>query len=195
VLFRNSDSTGGRGLFFRAGPVLLFLVATIVLLGADALHAQNSAGVYRIGPTDNLRITVFGHEDLSGEFLVSGTGHVSLPLVGEVRVGGLSVREVAESVTSLLKPDYLRNPRVSVDVLNYRPFYILGEVKKPGSYPYEHGMKILTAVALAGGFTYRAQEDKLVIIRANAEGKREDIVGPDTAVLPGDVVKVKERYF
>ena len=181
----------------RAGHLsiwlLLALVGTLAL--SSQIHAQSQSGVYLIGPTDNLRVTVFGHEDLSGEFLVSGTGHVSLPLVGEVNVGGQSVREVSETIVSLLKPDYLKNPRVSVDVLNYRPFYIIGEVKKPGSYPYEHGMKVLTAVALAGGFTYRAQEDKLVLIRATDKSKQERVVGPDTSVLPGDVIKVKERFF
>ncbi len=179
------------------GPLFLWLLLTLVgtLSLSAQTHAQSQSGVYRIGPTDNLRVTVFGHKDLSGEFLVSGTGHVSLPLVGEVEVGGQSVREVSETIVSLLKPDYLKNPRVSVDVLNYRPFYILGEVKKPGSYPYEHGIKVLTAVALAGGFTYRAQEDKLVLIRATDERKQERVVGPDTSVLPGDVIKVKERFF
>ena len=191
ILTQKKDS------LLTVSPFVLWLLLTLfgTLALSSQIHAQSQSGVYRIGPTDNLRVTVFGHEDLSGEFLVSGTGHVSLPLVGEVDVGGKSVREVSETIVSLLKPDYLKNPRVSVDVLNYRPFYIIGEVKKPGSYPYEHGMKVLTAVALAGGFTYRAQEDKLVLIRATDESKQERVVGPDTSVLPGDVIKVKERFF
>jgi protein involved in polysaccharide export with SLBB domain len=169
--------------------------ALVAALLIPVAHAQSGSVVYTVGPTDNMRVTVFGHEDLSGEFLVSGTGYVSLPLIGEVKVGGLSVRQIAAAIVKLLKPDYLHNPRVSVDVLNYRPFYILGEVKKPGSYPYEHGMKALTAVALAGGFTHRANEKKLVIIRGNDVAKQEAIIGPKVTVLPGDVITVKERYF
>jgi polysaccharide export outer membrane protein len=91
-----------------------------------------------------------------------------------------------------LQPDYLKNPQVSVEVLNYRPFYILGEVNQPGSYPYVNGMRIINAVALAGGYTYRADEDDLWVTRASGNRER---AGPTTQIFPGDVIEVPERFF
>ena len=150
---------------------------------------------YRLGTGDQLRVTVFGQEDLSGEFKVGSNGEISLPLIGKVAALGRTLQELELAVIDKLKPDYLRNPQVSIDVLNYRPFYIIGEVKSPGSYPYVGGMRVVNAVAMAGGFTYRARENKLLITRAeNPEGEPE-IAEQNTLVLPGDVIKVPERFF
>ena len=107
----------------------------------------------------------------------------------------MTTRQLEASIERRLRPDYLKNPRVSVDVLNYRPFYIVGEVKKPGSYAYVDGMKIINAVALAGGFTYRARTEDLLIKRAKDPKGKWRKASPETVVLPGDVVKVKERWF
>ena len=138
---------------------------------------------------------MFGQEDLSGEFKVGSNGEISLPLIGKVAALGRTLQELELAVIDKLKPDYLRNPQVSIDVLNYRPFYIIGEVKSPGSYPYVGGMRVVNAVAMAGGFTYRARENKLLITRAeNPEGEPE-IAEQNTLVLPGDVIKVPERFF
>ena len=94
-----------------------------------------------------------------------------------------------------MKPDFLKNPRVAVEVLNYRPFYIIGEVKSPGSYPYVSGMKAVNAIALGGGYTYRARENNLYITRANDPERQKIQASHDTIVLPGDVIEVPERYF
>lgn len=155
--------------------------------------AQGEAPVYRLGSGDRLRVTVFGEAELSGEFQVDGAGTFAMPLIGEVRARGLTVRELEKAITGALLDGYLRRPQVSVEVLNYRPFYILGEVQRPGSYPYVDGMTVLNAVVLAGGYTYRARTNRLMIRRANETEERE--AGDDAVVLPGDVIRILERFF
>ena len=159
------------------------------------LSAAGEPVGYTLGTGDRVRVVVFGEPDLSGEFEVDATGKISMPLVGDVRIGGLPMREAEKIVAQTLSQGYLANPRVNVEVLNYRPFYIIGEVNTPGSYPYVNGMSVLTAVALAGGYTYRAREDRVSITRANDPQRREYRAAPDTPVLPGDIIKVPERLF
>ena len=184
-----------------------FVVLIISLLAGAAFgpfaHAQGqtpaphraATEAYRLGSGDEIRVTVFGHKDLSGDFTVDGSGIVALPLVGNVQAGGLALRDFERNIIKALKPDYLKNPRVSAEVLNYRPFYIIGEVKKPGSYPFVNGMSVVNAVALAGGYTYRARENRLLIIRATDRSRTKKPANHDTAVLPGDVIEVPERFF
>jgi polysaccharide export outer membrane protein len=157
---------------------------------------SQQAGEYRLGSGDRVRVTVFGEKDLSGDFAVSDKGTVSMPLIGDVRAAGKSLREFEAEIVRQLRPDYLRNPKVSVEVVNFRPFYIIGEVQKPGGYPYVAGMTVMQAVALAGGFTYRARESSVVIRRAlKSGGYREEEAGPTAPVFPGDTVRVRERFF
>jgi len=150
---------------------------------------------YKFGSGDLIKVTVFNHEDLSGEYTINGAGLIALPLIGDVLAKDLTVKQVEEGITAKLKPDYLLNPRVSVQVLNYRPFYILGEVKEPKSYPYVDGMTYLNAAAIAGGFTYRAKEDHVLVIRANDAKKNEVKLSIDDKVQPGDQIHVEERFF
>ena len=150
---------------------------------------------YKFGAGDLIKITVFNHEDLSGEYIINGAGLVALPLIGDVLAKELTVKQVEEAIVAKLKPDYLLNPRVSLQVLNYRPFYILGEVKEPKSYPYVDGMTYLNAAAIAGGFTYRAKEDHVLVIRANDAKKNEVKLYIDDKVQPGDQIHVEERFF
>ncbi len=180
------------GASIRGLAAALVAVAVLVLGGATAAAGEMG---YKLGSGDRVRVTVFGHEDLSGEFEVDGVGRLSLPLIQQVAAAGLSLRQLEGAITDALKPDYLKNPRVSVEVLNYRPFYILGEVNHPGSYPFVNGMTVLNAVALAGGYTYRARESKVVVIRTAETERTRQPAGPDTIVLPGDVIEVPERFF
>jgi polysaccharide export outer membrane protein len=150
---------------------------------------------YHLGAGDRVRIIVFGQPDLSGEFQIDGSGKVALPLVGNVEAGGLSASDFEKRVTEKLKPDYLQDPRVSVEVMTYRPFYIVGEVKNPGNYPYTNGMTVINAVAMAGGFTYRAKDDDFEIKRANDPSKQIEEASQETLVHPGDVITVPERWF
>ncbi len=157
--------------------------------------ASQLTSEYTMGAGDEIRVTVFGHKDLSGKFLINGAGVVSLPLIGNLDIGGKSVREAEQAIVAKLRPDYLKNPRVNVEVLNYRPFYIIGEVKKPGSYPFVNGMTVINAIALGGGYTYRARENNVLITRGNDPSKTKHKATHETSVLPGDVIEVPERFF
>lgn len=150
---------------------------------------------YRLGSGDQIRMTVYGEPNLSGEFTVDGGGNLALPLVGKMPAQGMTASELAQKVADRLSPEYLRDPNVSVEVMTYRPFYIVGEVKKPGSYPYVNGMSVINAVALAGGFTYRARDNAFDIDRTIKGQQKRFSAGQATEVLPGDVITVRERYF
>lgn len=161
--------------------------------GSSEVHKARTLD-YRLGSGDKLRVIVFGEDDLSGEFDVTGSGMVSLPLIGQVRAQGLTVDEFETAIRKKLLDGYLKNPRVSVEVLNYRPFYIIGEVNEPGQYPYTSGMSVLNAVAVAGGYTYRANEDRVYITRGDGD-EQAYAAEQSIKVLPGDVVRVPERFF
>ncbi|MEJ0027279.1 MAG: polysaccharide biosynthesis/export family protein [Rhizomicrobium sp.] len=150
---------------------------------------------YRLGTGDKVKVTVYGEDDLSGEFFVDGSGQVQLPLVGQVKAAGLTIHEFVSEVQTMLSSKYLRDPKVSAQIENYRPFYIIGEVNKPGEYPYENSLNILGAVALAGGYTYRA-DDTDVYIRRNGMMKEEMFpANASTRIYPGDIVRIGERIF
>ena len=161
--------------------------------GSPGSHEQVPSNAYQLGPGDQLRLIVFGEEDLSGEFHVDDTGAVSMPLVGDVTASGQTLRSFEAAVRERLSDGYLKDPRVSVQVLNYRPFYIIGEVEKGGEYPFVSGMHVLNAVAVAGGFTYRANTSKVFITRGGEELEFE--VTPELRLQPGDVIRVPERFF
>lgn len=150
---------------------------------------------YQLGHGDRMLIQVFGQPELSGEHQVDGEGNISMPLIGTVKAGGGSADELETRIVDRLKPDYLNDPRVSVQVVGYRPFYVLGEVNKPGSYAYVDGMTVTNAVALAGGYTYRARQDEFYIVRSYDPEKQRRVAGPNTQLRPGDVLTVRERYF
>jgi len=156
---------------------------------------QREIGEYRLGASDQIRITVFGEPELSGEYLLDGTGTVSLPLIGEVTALDLTIREFEGAIAQRYSDGYLRDPRVNAEVMNYRPFYILGEVRTPGEYPYTSGLTILNAVATAGGFTYRANDDVILIRGADDDQEQRVRLDPSTPILPGDTIRVIERFF
>ncbi len=151
--------------------------------------------VYTLGSGDLLKITIFSQEDMSGEYLVNGNGDISLPLIGRIKVMGLTLPEVETHLKAKLSPDYLLNPRVSLQVMNFRPYYILGEVAEPKSYPYVDGMTYINAVAIAGGYTYRAKKGYVYVIRGNDSDRNELKLSTTQKVLPGDTIRVDERFF
>jgi polysaccharide export outer membrane protein len=161
-----------------------------------ATKAVDSAS-YTLGTGDKVRVIVFGETDLSGEFVVDDSGFVRLPLIGQIAAGGRTVRELENDIAAKLGAEYLREPRVSIEVLSHRPFYIMGEVNRPGEYPYVAGMSVLNAVALGGGYTYRANRISVSIRRKGAENDEEKSYPADdtTKLMPGDVVNVAERWF
>jgi len=162
----------------------------------DKTAASGDHADYRLGAGDKVKISVFGEETLSGEFLVpGGVGTISFPLIGDVKASGLTVGELQTEIVGKLKPDYLKDPRVSVEVLNYRPFYILGEVGHPGEYPYTNGLTVLNAVATANGFTYRANTHTVYIKRAGDSAEIQMKLDTTTSVEPGDTNRIGERFF
>ena len=150
---------------------------------------------YRLGVADKVRVNVFGEAALTGEFLVGGNGKISLPLIGETQASGLTISEFQAEVASALRDGFITEPRVSAEVLNYRPFYILGEVSTPGEYPYTNSLTVLNAVATAGGFTYRADNRRVFIKRADADREEEFQLTTSTRVAPGDTIRIRERLF
>lgn len=179
-----------RALALGAGAGILSACATDAPENSDVLHLSE----YRLGPADQIRVTVFNEPELTGQFVVGSQGTIAYPLVGSVRAGGLTVTEFTEALQTALAT-YVRNPNVSVEVANYRPFFILGEVQRPGTYPYSASLTVPNAVATAGGFTYRANRRRVFIRRANEAEERSYPLTVTTPVMPGDTVRIGERIF
>jgi protein involved in polysaccharide export with SLBB domain len=149
----------------------------------------------RLAAGDRLQITVFGEDKLTGEYPIDIGGNVSMPLAGTVKAAGLSKAELERALASKLSGEYLRDPKVTVEVATFRPFYILGEVEKPGEYPYKSGLNVMSAMAVAGGPTYRASNSKILIQRGGVGAFQEVALSPTVAIYPGDLVRVPERFF
>jgi len=172
------------------------LFCLTVALAASAAFAENTSANYRIGPGDLLSVVVFGEEDLSlKEVRVRTSGSVSFPLLGEIKVEGLTAQELEDHLTNLLRDGFLRKPEVNVSILKYRMFYVHGAVKQPGGYSYEDGLTVQRAIALAGGFTERASKGKIDLAREEDPDKPLKSVGLNAQVNPGDIVFVGESLF
>lgn len=182
------------GILSKARMACLAILAVIgVVLAAAPATAQTG---YRLGSGDQVRITVFGEPELTGQFAVDGSGVVAFPLIGQVKAAGGTARDLEKNIASKLRDGYLKNPTVNVEVLSFRPFFILGEVKAPGSYPYKDGLNVMNAVALAGGYTYRAKSNLWVITRSgDKDYQAREITNGDFKILPGDTIVVPERFF
>lgn len=180
------------------------LVAAVVLSGcasagsSDAVVAEDGAlqlDDYRLGPSDKVRLIVYGEPDLSGEFSINARGQVSLPLLGEVDAAGLTIEEMRKKISAGLSAGYVKDARVAAEVVEYRPYYILGEVGAPGEYPYSSGITVFKAVAAAKGFSYRANKGSVFIKRANSDEEVKYKMTQKLLVYPGDVIRVGERFF
>jgi polysaccharide export outer membrane protein len=188
-----------------AGLTLHFLLFVFAIAGISAgvsvpASAQtppstSSAASYILGPNDRIRLKVYGENDISGEYEIDNTGQVSIPLAGHIRAAGATTRQLEKSIASALSKGIVRDPRVNVEIAQYRPYYILGEVKKSGEYPYRHGLTVMDAVASAGGFTYRANENKVVLRRSGAGAEETFPLDAPVLVFPGDNIRIPERYF
>ncbi len=178
----------------------VFMLAVCLVLAACAttptatLPSINQVE-YRIGAGDTLRLTVFREESLSGEFQVNESGTMSLPLVGDIQAVGKTIPEFRTDLTALLGQEFVRDPNVTVSVVNYRPVYVLGEVENPGQYDYAENMTVFALVARAGGFTYRADQTIAMIRHENEPEERAYTLTSGGAVLPGDTVRFVARYF
>lgn len=150
---------------------------------------------YVLDSGDSLRILIYGQDELSGEFTIDPSGQISLPLIKEIKASGMTVRQLEEAITNELHPKYLNDPRVSVEVLAYRSVYILGEVRAPGKYAYVPNMTVLQGVAVAGGHTYRANENNAEITRLDGKMLRTFKVPMTYMVQPGDTLIITRRWF
>lgn len=151
---------------------------------------------YRINQGDKLKIAVFNEPDLTGEYEVNDRGQIGFPLIGAIQAEGISVDEFRGNLVGKLRQGFLRNPRVTVDVVNYRPVNVIGEVRNAGQYAYRPGLTVQDAVAMAGGYTYRANTSTVYVRRSDKPD--EVTVRMDegrVSVLPGDNIRVPERYF
>jgi protein involved in polysaccharide export with SLBB domain len=150
----------------------------------------------KLGPNDRLRITVFGQPTLTGEYTLDGNGVLAFPLIGNVPANGVTTSQLQQAIAAKLKPDYMVNPNVSAEVITRRPFYVIGEVQKPGNYPYVSDMTALNAIAIAGGFTRRARKNDFYIRRLDKDGKVVRIeANVGTVLQAGDTLEVRERLF
>jgi polysaccharide export outer membrane protein len=183
--------------------IRLFSMIFVALLAAscagskptDPRLTETTLGSYRLDSGDKLRVTVFGQMDLTGEFNVDGSGRVALPLIQPVEARGKTTEEFAHALEAELSKMLLRDPSVSVEITQYRPFFILGEVNRPGQYPFVNGMTVKTAAAIAGGFTYRAATDDITITRKSGDEMLQGQAAVDAPVMPGDTIVVDERLF
>ena len=150
----------------------------------------------KLGPNDRLRITVFGQPTLTGEYTLDGNGVLAFPLIGNVPANGLTTNQLEQAIAAKLKPDYMVNPNVSAEIVTRRPFYVIGEVQKPGNYPYVSDMTAVNAIAMAGGFTRRARKNDFYIRRLDKDGKMVRIeANAGTVLQAGDTLEVRERVF
>jgi polysaccharide export outer membrane protein len=162
--------------------------------GAPGVPA-NPYGVYRLDSGDRLRVIVFGQDNLSRVYSVDTSGNVSMPLIGTVRARGLSTVQLGLDIEAELRRKYIKDPKVSVEIDAYRPFFILGEVRRPGGYPYVNAMTVEGAVAIAEGYTERAKKRVMRLTRKFGGLMSTVMVPPDYPVQPGDTIYVLERIF
>jgi protein involved in polysaccharide export with SLBB domain len=185
--------------FWLAALAWLGMAASLGLTAcADAPVASTgptTPQAYRVGPGDRLQVTVFGESNLTGEYDVDDTGAISYPLVGAVPVNNITPREVETGLRERLRRGLITDPKVNVAVIRYRPIFILGEVQKPGVYEFYNGITVLNAVAYAGGYTYRARNSKITVVRAGSAERKAEPVSEGSLLQPGDIIMIPERWF
>ena len=175
-------------------PIIPMAAAGGSSLGAG--EAASSRDTNKLGPNDRLRITIFGQPTLTGEYTLDGNGVLAFPLIGNVPANGSTTSELQQKIAGKLNPEYLINPSVSAEIVNRRPFYVVGEVQKPGNYPYVTDMTAVNAIAMAGGFTRRARKNDFYIRRLDKDGKMVRIeANAGTVLQAGDTLEVRERLF
>ncbi|MEG3174730.1 polysaccharide biosynthesis/export family protein [Sphingomonas sp. RB3P16] len=165
-------------------------VATAAPIGADDAE-------YRLAPGDKMHIIVFGEETLTGDYVLTSAGNLSFPLVGNIPATDKTVEQLQAALATALADGYVKNPRVSMQVISFRPFYILGEVNKPGEYPVSTGLTLQQAVASAGGYTYRANTRRILVKRATETSEQAIDLRktPSVVIRAGDTIRIRERHF
>lgn len=190
----------------KLGTVLLLGAVLIGLAGCAGTSATPPSGFssaqssdlgqeYKLVIGDKLKLVVYGEDQLSGDIEVGGNGNVALPLVGEIEADGLTTAELTSRIRSRLSEGYLKNPRVTLQLTNLRPFYVHGEVRNPGEFEFRNGMTFMDAIARAGGYSYRAVTDSIYLRRDGEAVEHEIPIAAAGLVLPGDNIRIPERFF
>ena len=197
-----------RGFFgspFHGVPLLLLL--GLLASGCSGINAKPvseaerqalekaAAGSPLLQAGEKIRVTVFGEPSLSGEYPIDPSGFVALPLAGTVKAAGLSPPQLEQELATKFSSGYLKSPKITVSIAEFRPFYIVGEVEKPGSYPYAGGLTVLSAIAIAGGTTYRANQSYVLIQHPGESSMREYDLSAPIPILPGDIIQIPRRYI
>lgn len=204
-----NSPAGGTGLMadgsVAEGPTAVSSISQLAShdsAGAVApFGAQGTAAAYeyltgyKVGAGDRLTIRVAGESDITADYLVDGSGNISLPYVQTVHISGMTTPQIEKMITSRLRNGYLRDPKVSVQATALRPFYILGEVTTSGSFAYQTGITVQNAIAIAGGYSARADQGQVLITRKNVAGTETHRVPVTTQIYPGDIIYVRERWF
>lgn len=186
---------------FRSSLILVALLFALLSSGCADTTARHQAYApeierpYLLDSGDRLRINVYGQETLTNSYAVDGGGNLSMPLIGTVQARGRTPRQLEQQIVRQLANGYLRDPSVTVEVETYRPFFILGEVKNPGQYPYVNGMTVETAVAIAGGYSQRASTSSVRLSHLEGGETVHTRALPTDPVRPGDTINVRERFF
>jgi polysaccharide export outer membrane protein len=179
----------------RADRRALWKTSTVVQPASAQYAAQSALAGYRVDSGDRLRIMVFGEASLTGEYAVSPAGMIAMPLISHVPVRGKTTAQVQIEIANRLRRGFLRKPSVAVEIVNYRPFFILGEVRRAGQFPYVSGMNVQSAIAIAGGFSERARQSYVVVTRRTAQGPVKLKLRRNDRIYPGDTIYVKERFL
>ena len=185
-----------RGLFFAMFALAACDGDSTPIVPMAAAGGGSPGDSNKLGPNDRLKVTVFGQPTLTGEYTLDGNGVLAFPLIGNVPANGVTTSQLQQAIAAKLQPDYMVNPNVSAEVITRRPFYVIGEVQKPGNYPYVTDMTAVNAIAMAGGFTRRARKNDFYIRRLDKDGKVVRIeANAGTVLQAGDTLEVRERVF
>ena len=156
---------------------------------------DQATGIPLLQTGEKIKVTVFGENNLSGDYVIDPGGFVSLPLAGTIKASGKTKLVLERELAKKFRGEFLRDPKVTVEVVEFRPFYVLGEVAKPGEYPYRGGINVMSAIAVAGGQTYRASNSTVIVQRAGETTTRELSLSASVLIYPGDLIQVPQRYF
>ena len=188
----------GHTAWASAALLTACLLVCCTPVGSDlpSLPPLAETGTYHLGPGDHVRVIVYGDKELSDVFAIGDDGVIALPLAGSVKASGLTANQLAQAIAGALsRKGMMQDPSVAVEVAAYRPIFILGEVARPGQYPYEPDMTVIAAVSLAGGYTYRAVKGYEAVVRTQGHRTRQGLTKPEDRLAPGDVITIFDRVF